>query len=110
MTNETTGFLSRFEARWVVLAAGFSILFMGGGRLAIFGLVFKPMSEDLDLSRSTLSAVVTVSTIASAPSLLLTGRLLDRYRLRLIMLVATLISGLSMAAMGLVQAPWQVFL
>lgn len=98
------------EPRWVVLAAGFLILFMGGGRLAIFGLVFKPLSEDLDLSRSTLSLVVTTSSIVAAPALLLTGRLLDKHSLRLIMAAATLVSGVSIASLGLVNAPWQVFL
>ncbi len=98
------------DPRWVVLAGGFLILFAGGGRLAIFGLVLKPMSEDLDISRGTLSLVVTISTVVAAPSLLVTGRLLDRYSLRMVMLVATLISGLSLVLLGFVQTPWQLFL
>src|SRR5688572_16116347 len=92
--------LPGIDPRWIVLAGGFLILFAGGGRLAIFGLVLKPMSEDLDLSRGTLSLVVTISTLVAAPSLLITGRLLDRYNLRLIMLIATLVSGVSIALLG----------
>ena len=67
---------------WVILATGFFILFFSGGSRFAFGLMLKPMSEDLDVSRSTLSLAVTTSMIVSALALPFVGRLVDKWSLK----------------------------
>ena len=67
---------------WVILATGFSILFFSGGSRFAFGLMLKPMSEDLDVSRSTLSLAVTTFMVVSALALPFVGRLVDRWSLK----------------------------
>ena len=91
---------------WVILATGFFILFFSGGSRFAFGLMLKPMSEDLDVSRSTLSLAVTTFMVVSALALPFVGRLVDRWSLK-----GTIgISGVSIGLMGQVDAPWQVFI
>ena len=82
---------------WVILASGFLVLFFGTGSRFAFGLVLKPMSEDLGWSRSTLTLGLTAFMLVSAVSLPVVGRLIDRYSLRLVMGV-----GAVLAALGII--------
>ena len=95
---------------WVILATGFSILFFSGGSRFAFGLMLKPMSEDLDVSRSTLSLAVTTFMVVSALALPLVGRLVDRWSLKGTIGIAAVVSGVGIGLMGQVNAPWQVFI
>ena len=47
--------MRRINYAWVILATGFAVLFFSSGSRFAFGLLLKPMSEDLELSRSALS-------------------------------------------------------
>ena len=71
--------MRRLHYSWVVLATGFFILFFSGGSRFAFGLMLKPMSEDLDVSRSTLSLAVTTFMVVSALALPFVGRVGDRW-------------------------------
>ena len=66
--------MPRFSISWVILGAGFLILFFGGGSRYSLGLVLKPMTEDLGWSRSTLSLAATCFMVTSALALPLAGR------------------------------------
>ena len=102
--------MPRLNASWVILAAGFFILFFGGGSRFALGLMLKPMTEDLGWSRSTLSLAVTFFMFTSALALPLAGRLVDRYSLRWVLALGATAVAAGVGLMGLVTAPWQVFL
>ena len=95
---------------WVILASGFLVLFFGTGSRFAFGLVLKPMSEDLGWSRSTLTLGLTAFMLVSAVSLPVVGRLIDRYSLRLVMGGGAILGALGILFMGRVNEPWQLFL
>ena len=95
---------------YVILATGFFILFFSGGSRFAFGLMLKPMSEDLDVSRSTLSLAVTTFMVVSALALPFVGRLVDRWSLKGTLGIAAVVSGVGIGLMGQVDAPWQVFI
>lgn len=95
---------------WVILATGFFIMFFSGGSRFAFGLMLKPMSEDLDVSRSTLSLAVTTFMVVSALALPFVGRLVDRWSLKGTIGISALVSGVGIGLMGQVDAPWQVFI
>jgi len=102
--------LRRLHYSWVILATGFFVLFFSGGSRFAFGLMLKPMSEDLDVSRSTLSLAVTTFMVVSALALPFTGRLVDRWSLKGTIGVAAVLGGIGIGLMGQVDAPWQVFI
>ena len=102
--------MPRFSLSWVILAAGFFILFFGGGSRFALGLMLKPMTEDLGWSRSTLSFAVTFFMFTSALALPLAGRLVDRYSLRWVLAFGATAVALGVGLMGRVSEPWQVFL
>ena len=102
--------MRRLHYSWVVLATGFFILFFSGGSRFAFGLMLKPMSEDLDVSRSTLSLAVTTFMVVSALALPLVGRLVDRWSLKWTIGISAVVGGVGIGLMGQVDAPWQVFI
>ena len=100
----------RLDYSWVILGAGFAILFFSGGSRFAFGLVLKPLSEDLGVSRSTLSLAVTMFMVVSALAMPFVGRLVDRWSLRGTIAIGTVVAAAGLALMGQVQSSWQVFL
>ncbi|MCI0437846.1 MAG: MFS transporter [Chloroflexi bacterium] len=101
--------LRRFDYSWVILTAGFVVLFFNSGTRFAFGLVLRPMAEDLGWSRSSLSLAVTAFFFVSALAMPVVGRLVDRYSLRLVLASAALVSAIGIGLMGTVTAQWQVF-
>ena len=102
--------MNRINYSWLILAAGFAILFFSGGSRFAFGLMLKPMSEELEVSRSTLSLAVTMFMVVSAVAMPFVGRLVDRWSLRGTIAVGAVIGAAGLALMGQVQYSWQVFL
>ncbi len=102
--------MRRPDYSWAILAVGFSILFFSGGSRFAFGLMLKPMSEELGVSRSTLSLAVTMFMVVSAVAMPFVGRLLDRWSMRGTIAIAAVAGAAGLMLMGQVQSPWQVFL
>ena len=85
------------------------MLFFSTGSRFAFGLVLKPMADDLGWTRSSLSLVATTFFIVSALTMPLMGRLIDRYSLRLIIAVSALIAAVGIGLMSGASTRWQVF-
>ena len=102
--------MRRVDYSWLILAAGFTVLFFGGGSRHALGLMLKPMSEDLLWSRSTLSLAITCFMIVSAFAMPFVGRLADRYELRWIMGAGVGVAAAGIGLMSVVFFPWQLFL
>ncbi len=92
-----------------MLATGFVVLFFGTGTRFAFGLMLVPMTEDLEMIRSELSAVVTTFMLVSALTMPIVGRLIDRHSIRVVMTIGAVISAAAVGLIGSVTAPWQVF-
>jgi len=71
------------------------------------GLMLKPMADDLNWTRATLSLTVTLFMVVSAVVLPVIGRLVDRYRIRTVLLASVLLSSASVALMSVIQTPAQ---
>ena len=95
---------------WVILTAGFAILFFNGGSRSALGLMLKPMADDLGWTRSALSLGITEYMLVSALAMPFVGRLADRYDLRWIAGAGVAVSGVGIGLMSVVSAPWQLFL
>ena len=101
--------MPRISYSWLILATGFVVLFFSGGSRFAFGLMLKPMTDELGWSRSSLSLSVTAFMVVSALTLPFVGRLVDRYGPRWIIASGSLISAVGIGLMGRVVAHWQVF-
>lgn len=100
---------NRFDYSYIILGAGFLILFFSSGTRMAFGLVLVPMTKDLDISRSVLSSAFTVFMVVSAIAMPVVGRLIDLYSIRVIIAVSTVIGATAFALMGQVTSSWHLF-
>jgi predicted MFS family arabinose efflux permease len=78
---------SLFQNRWWVVFGSFLGLIVSQAAIAFaFGVLLKPMSEDLGVSRRTLSFAFNLYTITSAVFIPIVGVLIDRYRARTVVM------------------------
>lgn len=102
--------MRRINYAWIILATGFTVLFFSSGSRFAFGLLLKPMSEDLELSRSALSLAATCFMIVGAVTMSFVGRLVDSFSARKVVSVAVIIASVGIGLMGLAETQWQVIL
>jgi len=82
---------------WFVVAACFAVTATLGEALFSFGVFFKPLEEEFGWSRSMVSSGYTVFLAGYAVSAALSGRLVDRYRPRLILISSACLAGLGLS-------------
>jgi len=92
---------------WFTLAVAFIILFFSSGLRFAFGIVLKPMSEDLSWSRAETTMAATAFFVVSALVMPIYGRLIDRYSLGRVMIISIAVTSLGFGLVAVVQTPWQ---
>jgi predicted MFS family arabinose efflux permease len=93
-----------------IFAAGFLILFVGGGARFAIGLTLKPMVDEFGWARSELGIAVAAYLVISAFATYLAGRLADRTSPSLLLNTGVVVSGLGIGLMCLVGEPWHALL
>lgn len=101
---------SKTSSAALVLAAGFLVLFIGGGTRFAVGLMFKPIVDELGWSRSDLGLAVAAFLVVSAGAMFVAGRLADRMGPRLVLGGGLIVSAAGIGAMSVIAAPWQAVL
>ena len=107
MPDESRSMKAKTLSATFILATGFVLLLYNGGSRFTMGLMLKPMADDLNWTRATLSLTVTLFMVVSAVVLPVIGRLVDRYRIRTVLLASVLLSSASVALMSVIQTPVQ---
>src|SRR5665811_634549 len=90
----------------LILAAGFLVLFTGGGARFAVGLTLKPIVDDFGWKRSELGLAVALFQVVSAATMFAAGHLADRTGPRLVLGGGLLVSGIGIGLMSLMTAPW----
>ncbi len=90
----------------LVLAAGFLVLFIGGGARFAVGLTLRPIVDDFGWGRSDLGVAVALFQVVSAAAMFFAGRLADRSGPRLVLGGGLLVSGIGIGLMSAITAPW----
>jgi hypothetical protein len=94
----------------MVLAAGFCVLFLGGGARFAIGLTLKSVVEEFGWGRSELGMAVALFQIVSAACLYVAGRLADRMSPRVVLGGGLAIAGVGIGLMSLMAAPWHALM
>ena len=103
--------MSTLKSRpFLILIAGFLVLFIGGGARLAIGLTLKPMVEELGWGRSELGITVAVFQVVTAIAMFYAGKIADTMSLRLVLGGGVALGGLTIGAMSLVTQPWHAFL
>lgn len=98
------------RAAWIILAAGFLVLFVGGGSRFAIGLTLRPMVDEFVWPRSQIGLTVGVFQVVSAVCMFIAGRMVDRMSHRLVLGWGLVASGIGIGATSLVSEPWHAML
>lgn len=82
---------------WFVVAACFAVTLTLGEAFYSFGVFFKTLENEFNWSRTLVSSSYTAFLIGYAISVVITGRLADRYSPCSILIVASLFAGLGVS-------------
>ena len=101
--------MRRIDHSWVILATGFAVLFFSGGSRFAFGLMLKPMTDDLGWSRSSVSLAVTTFMLVSALAMPVVGRLVDRHSVRWVLAISAAVAAVGIGLVARISSPWHLF-
>lgn len=96
---------------WVVTAVlGLAIFPTVAYRPAIIGLLYPPMQDALDWSRTSLGGAVLLGSLLVIVAAPLAGRIADRYGAWLVLNGATVLMGLCLIGLGAISQLWLFYL
>jgi MFS family permease len=95
---------------WYVVAASFVIMFLNAGARLMIGVLVKPVIADFGWSRSAVSAAVFVNMAVFSASIIITGRLYDRYGPKWIVLISSILFSGGLMLMAVMTNLWQFIL
>jgi len=92
--------------RWWIVVAAILSLIVGQGSINVFaaGVFLKPVAQELGFGRGAVSTAIGLSSVVTALSLPLFGRLVDRYGVRSMLLWSIALFSLATAAMSQLTA------
>ena len=80
----------RVHYGWYIVAASFMILCFNAGARYAFGVMFKPIIKEFGWGRGEVSLVFFVNMVIFAVSLLIVGKLYDRYGPKWVVIISTI--------------------
>lgn len=90
---------------WVVLAfAALGLFASGPGQSHIFSVFIVPISEDLNVSHTSVASAYALATLVAAFGLPYVGRLIDRFGVRHVILAVAALFGCAAIAFGQVTS------
>ncbi len=106
--------LSRFKDRlyygWVVVVAFLIIGTISLGIRFSFGVFFKSIESEFDLTRAATSGVFSVSVVFSVVFAILHGWVSDKYGPRIAILLSSIFIGLGLLLTSQTNSLWQLFI
>jgi MFS family permease len=94
---------------WYIVASAFVILFFNAGARFSFGVMFKPMIAEFGWSRGSISLVFFLNMAFYAFSLIVAGRLYDRYGPKWVLCISTLLLSIGFMLTATIHSLWQFF-
>ncbi len=95
---------------WYILGACFLILFFNTGARLSFGVMFKPMLAEFGWDRGTISSAFFLNMTIYALSLVIVGKLHDRYGPKWVIIISTLFLASGYALTSWIETLWQFYL
>ena len=95
---------------WVVVLVFLTIGVTLYGIRFTFGIFFKSIESEFELTRAATSAVISASMVLSGVSAFIAGWALDKYGPKIVVLMMGLLTGLSLVLTGFTDSLWQIFI
>jgi MFS family permease len=94
---------------YAVVIATFLVVLAGGMAVFSFGVFFKPISLEFGWTRTEISGAFSLMMMFSGLLGIVTGRLGDRFKPRLIIIVCGTIQGLAYLLLSHINSLWQLY-
>ncbi len=95
---------------WVITLFGFVVLTVSSANVTTFGIFFKPIALELELSRSVVAGSFSARMIVMAILVAPLGYLSDRYGPRIVLFPCLLLLSVGMALLSKVSTVWELYL
>ncbi len=103
-------FTDRLFYGWVVVAVFLVIGITLYGIHFSFGVFFKSIEAEFNLTRAATSAILSANLLLAGPCSLFAGWAFDRYGPRRVVMLMGIFTGLSLVLTSLTSARWQLFI
>lgn len=95
---------------WVVVAISLVVGLVLSGMRFTFGVFFKPLESEFQLSRATTSSIMSLNLLVGFLVCIGVGWALDRYGPKLVVILMSLFAGVSFILISQAQHLWQLYL
>ncbi|MGH2560647.1 MAG: MFS transporter [Thermomicrobiales bacterium] len=95
---------------WVVVATATAILTVTSGARFLYGVVLKPVSDEFDWSRSSLTVAVLINMVVLSICQPFVGALSDRIGPKRILVGGTVLLGVTLLPLSFATELWQFYL
>ena len=100
-----------FYYGWVIVVVASAAGFMSGpGQTYGFSIFIDPIIDDLGLSRTMIAGLYTTGSLTAATTMMVVGRLLDRFGARVMLAVVATLFGFAAIGMSNVQNIFHLYL
>lgn len=97
-------------AWWVLLGLVVMVGAAKGGIMTTGGLFLTPVTEDLGIGMGSLTLYFSISSIVTMISLPLAGKMIAKYNIRMLLVVAVILEAGSFAMFGFMNSVWGWYL
>lgn len=95
---------------WIVVAAIFVIVMLSAGIFMSFGVFLNPLLQAFGWTRGTISLAYSIFMIVGGICTLMVGGMLNRYSVRMILLIGGLIHALGIMLTATTRELWQLYI
>ncbi|MDD4362875.1 MAG: MFS transporter [Atribacterota bacterium] len=95
---------------WIIVLISFACMMFSYGARYIFSVFFKPMAEDFGWSRTMTSGVFSLYMITYAFGSVITGRIVDKYGPKLLIIGGSILLGGGIYACSFVSEIYQLYI
>lgn len=100
---------NRYFYGWVIVAAGFMLIFLDGMLLYSFGIFLPYLNEGFNLSKTAGSSLFSVRCVCLAFSLAFAGKLIDKHDPRLVTFLGGLVAAAGLFLSSFATEFWELY-
>lgn len=94
---------SKVQFGWIIVLISFITLLSISGTRSSFSVFIKPIQEEFKASRAEISMVASIGLVVSGVSLIFFGRIVDRYGPRKVIILSSILMGVSLSLLNYVS-------
>lgn len=95
---------------WIIVSVSFVTLILVCGLWSTFSLFINPIQAEFNRDRASVSLAMSIGLMVYGLSLPFIGRLIDRFGPKKVILLSSILAGVSIILLSLISSLWQFYL